>query len=821
MLSPSTKSLFLIFIAVCALMWVRPADVLSQQGVTGVLEAQGYRVPPKGLADIVDADPTPSVRVGPHKKWLLLLESPNLPSIVEVAQPELRLAGLRINPRTHGPATTRYYKKLSLQRIADKEEVSVDLPEDVRIRNISWSPDGSAIAFTLNKEDGIELWFVDVATGAVKKLLGACLNNVQGTVFTWLPDSSGLICKVVPDDLGEPPEAPLVPSGPVIQENMGRKAPARTFQDLLAGPHDEAVFEYYMTSEIKIVKLDGGIRPISPQDMFTRISPSPDGKLLFVETMHRPYSYLVPYYRFPKRIEIWDMKGNRVHVVADLPLAEEVPQGFGSTTTGPRSFTWRADAPATLCWVEARDGGDPKKPAEVRDELFMQPAPFDKKPISLIKLALRYSGVTWGNGDTALVSSSWWKTRKTRTWRIRPDHPETEKELIVDRSYEDRYADPGRPVTHKTKAGRSVLLFADDDETLFLIGRGASPEGNRPFLDRFNLKTKATERLFRSEAPYYESIVALLDDTGSQLITRRESTTEVPNYYLRDLTESTLEPLTAFPHPFPELKDIQKELIHYERDDGVKLTGTLFLPPGYSPEKDGPLPVLMWAYPQEYKSADAAGQVRSSPHQFIRISAYSPSVWVTQGYAVLSGPGMPIIGEGDAEPNDTFVPQLVANAQAAIDELVRRGVGDKTRMAIGGHSYGAFMTAHLLIWSDLFCTGIARSGAYNRTLTPFGFQSEERTFWEAPEIYFKMSPFTNAHKINEPILMIHGQADSNSGTFPMQSERLYHALKGLGGTARLIMLPEESHSYRARESVMHMLWEMSVWMDKHLKKPSN
>ncbi|MRR10727.1 S9 family peptidase, partial [bacterium] len=320
-----------------------------------------------------------------------------------------------------------------------------------------------------------------------------------------------------------------------------------------------------------------------------------------------------------------------------------------------------------------------------------------------------------------------------------------------------------------------------------------------------------TRRLFRSEAPHYELPVEILDPAQGTFLTRRESVSEPPNYYVRNLKTNSDRALTAFPHPTPQIAGVYKELIRYEREDGVKLTGTLYLPPGKKPA-DGPFPLLMWVYPQEFKSADAAGQVTDSPYRFVRVSPMSPLLWLAAGYAVLDDPTMPIVGEGQAEPNDTYVKQLVAGARAAVDEMVRRGIAERGRIAIGGHSYGAFTTANLLAHTDLFAAGIARSGAYNRTLTPFGFQAEERTFWQAPETYFIMSPFSHADKIKKPLLLIHGEADNNPGTFPMQSERFFSALKGHGATVRLIMLPHESHGYRARESLLHMAAEMTDWL---------
>jgi dipeptidyl aminopeptidase/acylaminoacyl peptidase len=524
----------------------------------------------------------------------------------------------------------------------------------------------------------------------------------------------------------------------------------------------------------------------------------------------------VPASRFPQLVELHDLETGEVTEVIDIPLQDAIPITFGSVQTGPRSFGWRADSPATLVWTEAQDGGDAGVEAEVRDRVFMQEVPLEGDPVELATLGYRYGGTMWGSENLAMLTEFWWKTRQLRVWRVRPGQPDAEPELLQERSYQDRYADPGSPIMEPNEFGRYVIRTANDGRGTFLIGSGASPEGDRPFIDRFDFETGETTRLFRSEAPYFEQPLDVLDEEGRFVLTRRESVDVQPNYYVRDLESGELSPVTSFPHPTPQLKGIQKELVVYERADGVALNGTLYLPPGYTADQ-GPLPALMWAYPTEYKSADAAGQVSDSPYRFARVGAWSPYLWVMLGYAVFDDPSLPIVGEGDEEPNDTYVQQLVAGAQAAVDVVAEMGVVDRARVAIGGHSYGAFMTANLLAHSDLFAAGIARSGAYNRTLTPFGFQAEERTFWEAPEIYFEMSPFMHADKVNEPILLIHGEMDSNSGTFPLQSERYYGALQGLGATVRLVMLPYESHGYRSRESLLHMLWEMQEWMDRYVK----
>ncbi|KPL07912.1 aminoacyl peptidase [bacterium SM23_57] len=779
--------------------------------------AQKYMEPPKAIADLADAPQTPWVSISPDNEWMVVLNRPGYPSIEEVAQPELRLAGVRINPRTNGPSRARYADGMSLIRIKDGREYPVsNLPDNPKIDDWDWSPDGKWLSFTITTKNRVELWALDMKKSSVFRISELPLNAAYGRAYDWVSDSRTILVKTVPTDRGEPPEEPVVPEGPVVQENLGRKAPARTYQDLLENPYDEAMFTYYTTSQLVKLDLDGRHSLIGDPGIIERVVVSPDGKFILVESVHRPFSYTLPEDRFPRKIEVWDMEGNVVYEVADVPLADQIPITYSSVRTGRRSVRWRPDADATLYWGEALDGGDAGAEAEWRDQVYMLPAPFDSDPIPLIKLKLRYSYTMWANNGLAVVNASWWKTRQTKSWWVKPGSPDLEPALLIDRSWEDRYNDPGFPMFKRTDRGTWVMITANDGKTLFLSGEGASPEGDRPFVDEFDVTTHETVRLFRSEAPYYEEPYSMIDVGKRTVITRRESIDEQPNFFTRDLKKGDLTQVTYFPHPTPQLIGVQKEMIRYQREDGLDLTATLYLPPGYTTD-DGPLPMLMWAYPQEYKDADAAGQVTDSPYRFIRVGWYSPMLWLVHGYAVLDDPTMPIVGEGDEEPNDTFVKQLVSSAQAAVDEVVRRGVADRDRIAIGGHSYGAFMTANLLAHSDLFRAGLARTGAYNRTLTPFGFQSEERTLWEAPDVYFTMSPFMHADKINEPILMVHGDSDSNAGTFPLQSERLYGAIKGLGGTARLVMLPHESHSYRARENVMHVLWETTEWLDKYVK----
>lgn len=788
----------------------------------GPVAAQdGYLSPPDPIPAIVTAQPTPGVLVGRDRQTLALLTREGLPSIAEMAEPELRLGGFRISPRTNGISATRasYSTGIIFQNLATGANRTVQVPSGARIASTSWSPDGQKLAFVNATSDGLELWVAEVATGQARRVLGAELNGTVGTPYRWLPDNSGFIVARIPANRGPAPRASEVPSGPIVQQNAGRTAPARTYQDLLQNAGDEALFDYYFTSQLTRVPLAGGAPvALGQPGIHFGFEPSPNGQYVLVTRVKRPYSYVVPAFNFPQETRVLDARtGASVKLVADIPLTDNLPPAFDAVYEGPRSVQWRSDAPATLAWVEALDGGDPRREAAARDRVFLQSAPFTAAPTKLIDLEHRYAGIWWGRDDLAMVSSQWFNTRWEKRFAVDPSNPGAAPRLLSDRSYQDRYSDPGTPLFTATSTGHSVMKFTGDGRGIFLSAQGASERGNYPFLDVMDVGSGQARRLWRAEDPYFETVVTVLDDDGNRVLTRRESITDAPNYFVRTLPGGQARAVTSFPDPAPQLAGIQRQLITYTRADGVRLSGTLYLPPGYDARRDGPLPLLMWAYPTEFRDAASAGQITDSPNRFTRPGGISHLFVLLAGYAVLDNPSMPVVGEGDVEPNDTYIDQLVSSAQAAVDKVVEMGVTTRDRIAVGGHSYGAFMTANLLAHSDLFRAGIARSGAYNRTLTPFGFQSEQRTYWEATDTYTRMSPFTYANKVNEPILLIHGANDDNSGTFPIQSERFYAALKGHGATVRYVVLPLEAHGYRARESTLHTLAEMINWLDAHVK----
>ena len=780
-----------------------------------------WQNPPEPIASMLDADRLPAVSISPDNQWLVEFERRSLPPIAELAEPWVAIAGIKLNPTTWGPAQEASYKGITVRPLGALDSTPIHLPAGARIRNLRWSYDSRYLAFTLTQDDGIEPWVLDLAQAKAKPLAGPILNGVYNNPCHWLPGDAGLICKVRPQGLGAPPAESTVPAGPVVESSQGRVAATRTYTNLLQSPYDEALFEYYFSAQLAHITLDGEITLLDEPSLIRNVTVSPDGNWLLRSTVHRPFSYQVPLGRFPVRYEVLNRQGNVIHKLADLPLADNIPLAFDSVRQGKRSIGWRADQPATLYWVEALDGGDASVTADYRDSLYTLTAPFDGEPTELWRSTLRFRGVTWSHDELALVTEAWYDSRQLKTWSINPQKPDTEDVLIDERDFQNAYANPGSPITTPGPYGRSVLMLSDDGKSLYLNGGGASPEGVFPFLDRLDLTSLETERLWQSQGEIFSRVTRLLDNNAETLIVRSESQTTPGNYRQLTLANDDETPLTNFSDPLAWYADVQKEIVRYPRADGVMLTATLYLPPGYNAASDGPLPTILWVYPREFKDRDVASQNTRSEYTFTRPARGSVLFLLTQGYAVLSGPTMPIIGEGETEPNDTYIEQLVSSAEAAVNHLVERGVSDGSRLAIGGHSYGAFTAANLLAHSDLFQAGIARSGAYNRTLTPFGFQGEQRTFWETPETYLTMSPFISAEKINQPLLLIHGAEDNNAGTYPLQSERLFEAMKGLGGTVRYVSLPAEGHAYRSREAVGHVLWEMVEWLDQHVKAQPN
>ncbi|MFN0256268.1 S9 family peptidase [Pedobacter ureilyticus] len=779
-------------------------------------DAVTYQTPPKVMADLLLAKPTPGVNIDSKAEWILFSDRNPYPSIEELAMPEYKIAGMRINPNNYSPSRQTYVNSFSLKNIkTGKTSAVTGLPATLFAGNVRWNPSETKIAFTQTSQDRIDLYVIDVVTAKATKINKQPLNAILGSSVVWVDDNT-LLYQVATKPASAAPKRPLAPKGPTVQENLGKVAPSATIQDLIKSPYDEQLFEFFATSQL--VQNKGGVEtPIGAPAIYSTVSLSPDKNYLMVRTIKKPFSYLVAAYGFPSTVKVIDRAGKTIKVLAELPSTEVRPSGYDNVQNVPRSFDWRDDEAATIVWAQPLDSGLIKKNVEFHDGVYELKAPFTGASKELFKTKTRYAGVSWGNATLALVREM---SRTKQSSKVSRFNPSTGAlETLYELNTTDAYNNPGSPVTEKNKFGRQVILTTDNGTKLLLNNTtGASPKGDLPFIAKFDLNTKKSEILWRCQEGTFEVVTDVLDPQKLVLLTRRESKTDVPNYFVKNLVLRVADrQITNFANPYTSLDGVTKQKITYKRADGVDLTGDLYLPKGYNKDKDGPLPTLIWAYPREFNSASDAAQVRGSENKFITISSGGPIFYVTQGYAVLDNAEMPIVAKEGKRPNDSFVEQLKLNADAAINKLSEMGVGDRNRMAVGGHSYGAFMTANLLAHTNLFKAGIARSGAYNRTLTPFGFQNEDRTYWQAPQLYYEMSPFSYADKIKTPLLLIHGEMDDNQGTFPINSERLFNAVKGHGGTTRFVYLPYEAHGYRAKENILHMLWETNKWLDTYVK----
>lgn len=782
-------------------------------------ENLSYQKPSKSILDLVDYERAPSVSMDTKKEYMLLTYRSTYKTLDDLNQDEMRLGGLRINPITNISSTVTYVNNIKLRKIKDKNEIQVSgLPTDPRITNISWSPNEKKIAFSNTTNSGVALWVIDIASAKATQLTEDNVNANLGNPFSWYSDNENILVKMLPKNRAALlNDKKNLPTGPIVSNASGAISQNRTYQDLLKNKTDEANFENIVTAELYKVNLNGSKTLFKSADMYAGENFSPDGNYLMISTIQKPFSYIVPLNRFPSKTVVYDKDGNEVKVVNEVPLFEIMPKGFMATRTGKRSMNWRNDEAATLYYVEALDGGNPENKVDFRDEVSQWKAPFDKNPSLILKTKQRYGGIIWGNENTAIAFDQWYDTRNTKTYLFNPSDAAQTPKVISDRNSQDIYSDPGNFETIKNAYGKQVLAL--ENNNLYLLGNGFTKSGQFPFIDEFNLKTLKTNRLYSSTfKDKKEDLLSIEDYKKGEVLVRIQSKNEYPNYYFRNIKKKgQLTPITTFKSPFESIKNVYKEVIKYKRKDGVELSGTLYLPAGYDKVKKEKLPLLIWAYPAEFKDRNSAGQSDQNPNEFTFPSYGSFVYWVTKGYVVLDDAAFPIIGEGTTEPNDNFITQLVDNAEAAINAVDALGYINRKKVAVGGHSYGAFMTANLLTHSDLFACGIARSGAYNRTLTPFGFQSEQRNYWEASDVYNTMSPFMNANKMKTPLLLVHGEADNNPGTFTLQTERYFQALKGLGAPARMVILPKESHGYAAKENILHLLWEQDQFLEKHLK----
>ncbi|RPI25957.1 MAG: S9 family peptidase, partial [Acidobacteria bacterium] len=683
--------------------------LLAVLAIVPVRSEVNYQKPAKAILDVLHAPAPPLTSVNPSKTHVLLMDRRLYPPIGEMAAPMHRLAGERINPANNGMHNPYVVVTgLTLKNIQAGSDVKIAVPAGARLKYPVWSPDGRRFA-TLNYTDSsVELFVGSIESPQLRKLAVGPVNDADDNGVTWWAGSQKLLVRTVPARRGPVPKPPAAPAGPNVQESYGKAAGVWTYQDLLKNPYDEALFDYYFTSQLVIVDLGtGSSAAVGKPGIFSEAEPAPDGVHLLASRVVKPYSYLLTWREFAQEIEVWNSQGELVHRVFSAPLQDSVP--VDGVPIGPRSIRWRPTEPATLLWYEALDGGDPKAKVPHRDRLMTLKAPFGNPPVEILKTQHRATGLMHGElGGLAMISDYDREKRWLQTFLVFLDQQGGAPKLVWSRSARERYKDPGSPLFERLPSGGSVVH--QDGDWVFLSGQGATPDGDRPFLDRMNLKTLQTERLFRAGDKGYESVVTLLADDGSRFLTSYESPSEPPNLYVRQAGREERKALTNFPDPTPQIRNIQQRLIKYKRADGVDLSFTLMLPPDY---KEGTrLPTILYAYPLEYNDPQTAGQVGGSTQRFVSIRGASHLFLLLAGYAILNNATIPIVGDFETV-NNTYVEQLVASAQAAIDKASELGVTDPNRVGVTGHSYGGFMTANLLAHCDLFKTGVARSGAYN------------------------------------------------------------------------------------------------------------
>lgn len=777
----------------------------------------GFQIPSYDILALAEYVRAPSIKLDKQKDYAIYSYRHTYKSLNDLNQPEIRLGGLRINPRRRVSSNLSYFYTLKVHRISENKNYPLQgLPSNPRICYGSFSPDESSYVFCNVSDSGIALFTLYLTTQIVKQITPYMLNASMGKPYEWIDNNHLFVYHLPAKPLTLIDSKEELPTGPTIATGEGTTAQNRTYADLLKNPQDEVNFDRLIESEIKIVSLRGAIRDYLPADKYIGISASPNRKMALATTIQKPYSYVVPYIRFPQTSIVYDMEGRRIDTIAKIPLAENIPKGFSSTRKGKRNISWRPDRDASIFYVEALDEGNAASKVGHRDALYSFDAPFKEEPKLLMKTHQRFANIHFSLDSNILVEDMWYDTRRTMLYHIIESEEGCRHKLVWERNYQDKYSDPGDFQYQKNENGRDVLAIKNNH--VFLIGDGYTDDGQYPFISKLNLKTYKTGKIYTSKLfMKKEDILEIIDYDAMKVLVMIQSPKDYPNYYFRTIGSNKLTQITEFENPFITLEGVSKEVIKYKRKDGLPLSGTLYFPKNMSSKSK--IPLLIWAYPEEFKDKKSAGQNTKNEYSFTFPNPNSFVYWVAKGYAVLDDASFPIVGEDSIEPNDNFISQLVMNAEAAIDAADRTGYIDRTKCAIGGHSYGAFMTANLLTHTNLFACGVARSGAYNRTLTPFGFQSEQRNYWDNPKLYNTMSPFMNADKMKTPLLLVHGEADNNPGTFTLQTERYFQALKGLGAPVRMVLLPKESHGYVAKENILHLLWEQDQWFEKYLKKP--
>jgi dipeptidyl aminopeptidase/acylaminoacyl peptidase len=828
-------------LALVIFVWL-PASAGGQS-----MARDGYVLPPESVQDLFRRDKNMAKldRLSPDGNHFVVPQFEELTDLALMSQRTLRLAMLEIVPDVNREWRQATYgnRGINLYSLADRRVYPVRIPAGF-VSDLRWSPDGRQLAFILHLPTVSNVWVADVATGNARAVSeapvmatlmarpgggGEAPETAGGRMLQWLPDGS-LLTALVPANRGAEPAEPSVPTAPIIRRSREKETPTSTQPFLLRTAHDERLFKYYTTAQLATVAPGRAPRTIGEPAMYLDYWLSPDGTAILRETLEEPFSYLVGHTSFGRRLEVIDLNGRVMSEIRRLPLQEAQTRGGNPEAENlPRDVAWRPDGKGlSLLWRERGNGDDNQAAATTtrHDRLMLLAPPFDlARAQTLVSTEHRISNVRYARDGryafATLAKRGAGGNSARRDDLVAYDLSGAQPATFVLKANidpEDPLTLPGEVMTAATGNGIPFALVSGDSTAAFLKGDGYKTTFKpQPFIDRVVIRTAATTRLFEGATDTYDEPLVALDADLTRLIVSRESSTRHPDSYLWTRSGGQMENLTNNKDPYPEITGARRVDFSFARRDGVTVQARISLPVGYQPGTR--VPAVFWTYPREFEDEKAYGRgtMRARNHNahtplsFLRWS----DIWLTQGYALVY-PDVPILGK-DGKANDNFRAHLVDTMYAAIRKVDELGYVDVNRIGHGGHSYGAFTTGNLLAHTPFFKAGIAGDGAYNRTLTPMTFQSERRSFWEAPETYTDMSPFFYADHINTPLLMYHGAQDNNSGTFLIQSERMMQALTGLGKTAVLYIYPYESHAPRAKENFLDLWARWLEWFDKYVK----
>ena len=844
-----------------------------------IIKKESYATPPPELADAVLAPRHLNVTlssVSPDKKWFVD-EIGDGPVVMKTfSKPFHELGGVFIDHKANRARTLTIRNNAGIQLISatDGSRKPIQVPAGLRVSNATWSPDGTAIAYFGHAEDATHIYIADVASGKSRQLSKIPILATMVSSFEFTDNGRQIAAVVIPDGRAAMPTAPTAPTGPTVKLSDSAKNRLRTFPSLMSTPYEKDLLKWHATGQLALIDVkQGTVKKFGKPDMIRSVDFAPDGKYARVTRMVEPFSYDVPVNNFGSVEEVWDATGTSLVKLNERPLnlgvqddTQDPPaagggRGAQQNQQGRRELAWRADGQG-LTYVEQeaapertgrrggqagdtaddqdaasaqRGGRGAPQPPQRKDRVYQWTAPFtDATKKVIYEHPTRLSGHRF-SPDMKVLFFSERAGQNTLDKAVYLDAPAQTYTLARYRA-DDIYVNPGSIVGVRGAApagggrgggrggagaaGSTPVLMSADSEHVFYQGtsyaKNPNDVGPKTFIDKVAIKTGTKTRIYESDnTDVYERVSTIIDPDAGSFIVTREGPTEVPQQYL--VQNGQRLALTKNQDVTPDLTKMKLERFTVERPDGFKFRVTVNLPQNFIPGSRPP--ALFWFYPREFADQDSYDRPDRTfnKNAFPNFGTRSMEFFTRLGYAVVE-PDSPIVGAQGAM-NDNYVHDLRTNLAVVIDELDKRGLADRHRLAIGGHSYGAFSAVNAMVHTPFFKAGIAGDGAYNRTLTPLGFQSERRDLWQAPHVYLGMSPFLYAQNMTGALLMYHGYADQNVGTDPDNSIRLYHALNGLGKTAALYMYPLEDHGPASRETLLVLWARWAAWLDKYVKNP--